>query len=317
MYDLYKSVMINHVSKKHVCAAALFLCLCADLFSQSKNNEFYLQNVPSAYIGTYIPVQYDNILKKTRSHYAALFSNDGNYHDVLYVQKHICYSDLRFHDGYAITAAEFNSYSFITKKSGMYIIDGNGNSYKKIGANHDYIDVCQYVVNLIFEDALQLKNVELTSNATIIINDIEFDPVLDPVFFETDSAALWLRSEHRGLAALKRKESGAALYKVNDKVDERDIYVSISDTVEFDFPMFYWKDAAYPHIYVWNLTKKDLRYMRNLIFAKHGYIFKSADLKAVFDNFKWYKENPAFSETLFSEDEQKMLNNIKRAESQK
>ena len=277
--------------KRHICAAALFLCLCAGLFSQSKNNEFYLQNVPSAYIGTYIPVQYDNILKKTRSHYAALFSNDG----------------------YAITAAEFNSYSFITKKSGMYIIDGNGNFYKKIGADHDYIDVCRYVVNLIFEDALQLKNVELTSNATIIINDIEFDPVLDPVFFETDGAALWLRSGHRGLAALKRKEIGAALYKAN----EGDVYISISDTVEFDFPMFYWKDAAYPHIYVWNLTKKDLRYMRNLIFAKHGYTFKSADLKVVFNNFKWYKENPSFTETLFSEDEKNLLDTITRAESQK
>ena len=217
MYDLYKSVMINHVSKKHVCAAALFLCLCADIFSQSKNNEFYLQNVPSAYIGTYIPVQYDNILKKTRSHYAALFSNDGDYHDILYVQKHICYSDLRFHDGYAITAEEFNTYSFITKKSGMYIIDGNGNSYKKIGAEHDYIDVCRYVVSLIFEDALQLKNVELTPNASIIINGIESDPVLDPVFFETDGVALWLRSEQRGLAALKRKEQ---LSKANSEVSK-------------------------------------------------------------------------------------------------
>ena len=36
-----------------------------------------------------------------------------------------------------------------------------------------------------FEDALQLKNVELAEQARIIINDVEFEPVLDPVFFET------------------------------------------------------------------------------------------------------------------------------------
>ncbi len=183
--------------KKRFYAAAIFLCLCALLFSRSKKDEFYLKNVPSEYIGTYIPVQYDNILKKTRSHYAALFSNDGDYHDVLYVQKHICYSDLRFHDGYAITAEEFGTYSFITKKSETYIINANGNSYKKIGDNHNFTDVRRYVLRFIFEDALQLKNVELTEQARIIINGVEFEPVLDPAFFETDGVALWLRSEHR------------------------------------------------------------------------------------------------------------------------
>ena len=168
-------------------------------------------------------------------------------------------------------------------------------------------------MRFIFEDALQLKNVELTEQACIIINGVEFEPVLDPAFFETDGVALWLRSEHRESAALKREGVGAALYKAN----EGDVYVSTFDTVMFDFPIFYRKDAAYPYIYVWNLTKKDLQYMRNLIFAKHGYIFKSADLKAVFNNFKWYKENSAFSETLFSEDEKKVPDTIRRAESQK
>ena len=67
-----------------------FLCICVSSFFRSqKKDEFYLKNVSPEYIGTYIPVQYDNILKKTRSHYAALFSNDGDYHAVLYVQKYI------------------------------------------------------------------------------------------------------------------------------------------------------------------------------------------------------------------------------------
>ena len=75
--------------KKHFSAAAFFVYLYILIFPQSKKDEFYLKNVPPEYIGTYIPVQYDNILKKTQSHYAALFSNDGDYHDVLYVQKYI------------------------------------------------------------------------------------------------------------------------------------------------------------------------------------------------------------------------------------
>lgn len=37
------------------------------------------------------------------------------------------------------------------------------------------------------------------------------------------------------------------------------------------------------------LSKSDLRIMRNTIFARHGYIFKSADLANYFSNFDWYE----------------------------
>lgn len=36
-------------------------------------------------------------------------------------------------------------------------------------------------------------------------------------------------------------------------------------------------------------TKSELRILRNSIFAKHGYIFKSEDLKMYFSQFEWYK----------------------------
>lgn len=37
------------------------------------------------------------------------------------------------------------------------------------------------------------------------------------------------------------------------------------------------------------LSKSDLRIMRNTIYARHGYIFKSDDLTEYFSNFSWYK----------------------------
>lgn len=51
------------------------------------------------------------------------------------------------------------------------------------------------------------------------------------------------------------------------------------------------------------LSKSDLRIMRNTIYARHGYIFQSADLANYFSNFDWYvpryKNIPlnAFSDT--------------------
>ncbi|KXX67041.1 YARHG domain-containing protein [Flammeovirga sp. SJP92] len=38
-----------------------------------------------------------------------------------------------------------------------------------------------------------------------------------------------------------------------------------------------------------NLSQKELRIMRNEIFADYGYIFKSADMKHYFSSFEWYK----------------------------
>ena len=40
---------------------------------------------------------------------------------------------------------------------------------------------------------------------------------------------------------------------------------------------------------VCNLSKKELRIMRNWIYARHGYIFKSEDLKDYFSQFSWYE----------------------------
>lgn len=42
------------------------------------------------------------------------------------------------------------------------------------------------------------------------------------------------------------------------------------------------------------ISKEDLRFLRNTIYARHGYIFKSNDLKAFFSQFSWYK--PRYTE---------------------
>ncbi len=42
------------------------------------------------------------------------------------------------------------------------------------------------------------------------------------------------------------------------------------------------------------------RLLRNLVYARHGYIFRSEDLRAVFSRFTWYEPNPDFSESMLS-----------------
>jgi hypothetical protein len=40
---------------------------------------------------------------------------------------------------------------------------------------------------------------------------------------------------------------------------------------------------------LWDLTQSELRILRNTIYAKYGYIFRSVDLQAHFSKFPWYQ----------------------------
>lgn len=65
------------------------------------------------------------------------------------------------------------------------------------------------------------------------------------------------------------------------------------------------------------LTKEQLRYARNEIYARHGRKFKDAELQAYFDSKSWYTgtiEPDSFSESLLNEYEKANTAFIKAAE---
>ena len=64
------------------------------------------------------------------------------------------------------------------------------------------------------------------------------------------------------------------------------------------------------------LSNKQLRLLRNAFYAIHGYDFKSQDLKEYFSGFSWYKPNPNFSESDFTEIERKNIELIRQMENQ-
>lgn len=274
-------------------------------------DDFTLEDVPEEFIGTYIPVQYDNILRTTRSHCEAMHSCRDQYHDILLLNENICYSNAGFHDGYAIRREKFKDFRFVENANGKFIVDDNGNSYRKISDNvgaSGYDDFEAYVLSIIFEDAQYLKNVSLESNQ-LRINNVEFTAILDMNFFETEGVSLWLfgnGEQH----ALKIEGISAKIFES----DYERVFRSVSDRCFMEFPMFYWGDKIYPEINLWNLSNVDLRYLRNLIYAKHGYVFKSQDLQDLYENFSWYKQNLSFSENEFSRKEKQLLDRIIRYE---
>lgn len=61
-------------------------------------------------------------------------------------------------------------------------------------------------------------------------------------------------------------------------------------------------------------SKHDLRLMRNEIFARHGYIFKSPDLREYFSGYDWYKPRYDNVEDRLSEIEKYNIELIKKYE---
>jgi uncharacterized membrane protein len=61
------------------------------------------------------------------------------------------------------------------------------------------------------------------------------------------------------------------------------------------------------------LTKEQLRLARNEIFARHGYVFQSADLQKYFSSKSWYNADPSYNRTL-NEAEKENVNLIQARE---
>jgi hypothetical protein len=63
-----------------------------------------------------------------------------------------------------------------------------------------------------------------------------------------------------------------------------------------------------------NLMKSELQFMRNEIFARHGYCFQKRDLRQQFENLDWYIPNTIDVKNLLTEIEKKNITLIKKYE---
>ncbi len=65
-----------------------------------------------------------------------------------------------------------------------------------------------------------------------------------------------------------------------------------------------------------DLSKTELRIIRNLVFAKYGYVFKSQDLNDRFNNTNWYKPEPNVDiNSKLTPKDMELIEHIKKLES--
>lgn len=292
--------------KKFFISIFAFFVICS-LFA----DDFTItREIPENFTGTYVSVLFDNILRNTHSFEEAMSKSHraGNY-DILMLSNERCYSNLWFHDGYAVSAKKIENWNFFKKDNDYFLTDEKGSEYIKIGDEPDhkgYKAFDRYVLPIIFEDVLQNSEIKIQDDI-ITICGREFRWFKDSSYCHGTNCSIWM-SGNLGLCVLKIEGVAARIYR--EKETEYKMWYEASDDLLFELPLFYWNDKNYPNIDVSNLSKKDLRIVRNLVYAKHGYAFKSDDLKNIFEKFNWYKINPNFKNSDLSAEELSLVNKI-------
>lgn len=278
----------------------------------ANSNEYELTDVKEEYIGTYIPVDLELRLYQSKKFYESLRAarkyGATKPHDVLYLQKNICYSDVGFHDGYAIKNEEFASYKFITGKGGVFCIDDNGYLYRKISdADYGYTEYVEYVMKIILSNCSKSSEIKIEGQS-IYIDNKKYEVNLDGAFFDVSNAVIWLFAD--GNYVLEKNGIDGELYtgkRYKDKVgNTKDVLVSRFSG------LFELNPDEIPNYS--EIPKEQLRLFRNLIFARHGYIFKNADLLNYFNSCYWYKQNPSFKESDMRKDEKDFISLMQKYE---
>ena len=290
-------------TKKKIFSIIILIFISKTVFAQS--DEYKLTNINEEYIGTYIPVDLELRLYQSKKFYKSLYASrkygKTKPHDVLYLQKNICYSDLGFHDGYAIKNKEFINYKFIADNDVIFCIDNNGYLYRKISnSEYGYEDYAEYVMKIILSNYQNSSEIKI-NGYFLNINGKEYAITLDGNFFDTENAAIWLFSDKHYV--LEKNGIDGELFSGKEYEDHmgntKDVLISRFQG------MFELKENDLPDYST--VTKKTLRLFRNLIFARNGYVFKSKDLQDYFNSCTWYNPKHQFNENDMRKDEKDFI----------
>ena len=181
-----KKIIIIRIIRMNKMALFLFLLFCFSHLYAQNYDVYYVDNIEDKFVGVYLPINFTESLKKTKNftfsmrinfnenERRAIYGDRRLYHDILIVDKNrnAIFSNLGFHDSYAIRANEVINYKFIERNQNKIVIDNNGYEYQKISniIENAYQLVEIYIAEIIFEDLIKKKDIILTKNNVIFTN---------------------------------------------------------------------------------------------------------------------------------------------------
>lgn len=158
--------------------------------------------------------------------------------------------------------------------------DNNGGWYWTASESYDY-DYSNHNASFIYFDGEGVRRLPQKDRATGLAVRLVQDLDAKPIEFNDVKPA-----EASSQPAETATTSAAA---ASTTVQSNSGNTSFAN---FDHDAFYAKaktEVMLSDDYFKGLTKSELRILRNEIYARHGYIFKSADLTEFFSQFSWYK----------------------------
>ena len=209
--------------------------------SAQVSDNYHIDNIEEKHIGVYLPINFVESLENTKNFTISMRINkDINiiqyqrlYHDILIVDKdrNSIWSNVGFHDGYAIPANEAENYKFIDNGPETTIIDDNGYKYMRISRDIEnaYTNAENYIGNIVLKELIGREKILLKEN---IINVLQYNLNyrIDLLYFE--DVNLVLRNNDNDILALRITDDKYVAYKTEGSLLMTNF--RITDEVEFE-----------------------------------------------------------------------------------
>lgn len=185
-----------------------------------KESPYYVQ-IQEDFIGVYLPIKYIEDLTSTKNHSTVIFSKGSTYHNYLSVQKNIIYSNIKWHDGYAIENTEIEEYQFISEGNEKTIIDNRGFTYIKISPDTDntHLVLREFISNIILEQLVVQKKITINQGSINMFNKT-FQINLDYFNFPRECNLILYNKEESLFLGLIIEDKDYFFYKIDTSNQE-------------------------------------------------------------------------------------------------
>jgi hypothetical protein len=167
------------------------------------NNEYSL-NIDPDFIGVYLPIEYIEAITQTKNHSLTVHSENAKYHNFLNVKINMIYSDLGWHDSYAIKKVDNDKFQYLVEGDDHTIVDNNGYHYVRMSTDteNSYRVINEYVINIILKDLIDQRKVIIKDNF-VIIESKQFEVSLDDMFMPKDNNLILYNREEKTYLGMK------------------------------------------------------------------------------------------------------------------
>ena len=175
----------------------------------------YDVEIQDQYLGVYLPVDYIENISENRNHSMAMHSANATYHNFLNVTKNRIYSDLKWHDGYAIKKEENDLFQYSLDGQDCIITDTKGNKYKRISLDteHAYQVIDDYISKIIIGPLIDQDKIRIVNNKIEIAGTF-YEVILDDMFFPKDDNLLLYDRDNKIMLGLKISGKSYVFYKI-------------------------------------------------------------------------------------------------------